>query len=150
MELNIPSIKGIGDSLLYFVDRYDGNSVHGGNNVTIYDIDFVPIAGAPRVPAGAGLTYVDHLTHNVHRGRMEEWASFYERLFNFREIRYFDIEGKLTGLKSKAMTSPLRQDPHPDQRIERRQIADSRNTCTPTTAKASSTSLSAPTTSMTR
>ncbi|HQR22258.1 MAG TPA: VOC family protein, partial [Burkholderiaceae bacterium] len=44
--------------------------------------------------------------HNVHRGRMKEWAEFYERLFNFREIRYFDIEGKLTGLKSKAMTSP--------------------------------------------
>ncbi|HEU4440718.1 MAG TPA: 4-hydroxyphenylpyruvate dioxygenase, partial [Burkholderiales bacterium] len=57
-------------------------------------------------PEGAGLTYVDHLTHNVHRGRMQEWAEFYERLFNFREIRYFDIEGKLTGLKSKAMTSP--------------------------------------------
>jgi 4-hydroxyphenylpyruvate dioxygenase len=106
MELNIPAIKGIGDSLLYFVDRYDGNSAHGGNNVTIYDIDFVPIAGAPRIPEGAGLTYVDHLTHNVHRGRMDEWAGFYERLFNFRELRYFDIEGKLTGLKSKAMTSP--------------------------------------------
>jgi 4-hydroxyphenylpyruvate dioxygenase len=106
MELNIPAIKGIGDSLLYFVDRYDGN----GNNVTIYDIDFVPIAGAPRVTAyaneGAGLTYLDHLTHNVHRGRMDEWAGFYERLFNFKEVRYFDIEGKLTGLKSKAMTSP--------------------------------------------
>ncbi|HWM45229.1 MAG TPA: 4-hydroxyphenylpyruvate dioxygenase, partial [Burkholderiales bacterium] len=57
-------------------------------------------------PRGAGLAYVDHLTHNVHRGRMQEWAEFYERLFNFREIRYFDIEGKLTGLKSKAMTSP--------------------------------------------
>jgi 4-hydroxyphenylpyruvate dioxygenase len=106
MELNIPAIKGIGDSLLYFVDRYDGNSANGGNNVTIYDIDFVPIAGAPRVPEGAGLTYLDHLTHNVHRGRMDEWAGFYERLFNFKEVRYFDIEGKLTGLKSKAMTSP--------------------------------------------
>jgi 4-hydroxyphenylpyruvate dioxygenase len=102
MELNIPAIKGIGDSLLYFVDRYDGN----GNNVTIYDIDFVPIEGAVRVPEGAGLTYLDHLTHNVHRGRMDEWSSFYERLFNFKEVRYFDIEGKLTGLKSKAMTSP--------------------------------------------
>ncbi len=102
MELNIPAIKGIGDSLLYFVDRYEGN----GNNVTIYDIDFVPIAGTPRVPVGAGLTYLDHLTHNVHRGRMDEWAGFYERLFNFKEVRYFDIEGKLTGLKSKAMTSP--------------------------------------------
>jgi len=57
-------------------------------------------------PAGCGLAYVDHLTHNVRRGRMKEWAGFYERLFNFREVRYFDIEGKLTGLKSKAMTSP--------------------------------------------
>jgi len=106
MELNIPAIKGIGDSLLYFVDRYHGNAVHGGNDVTIYDIDFVPIAGAPRAPVGAGLACIDHLTHNVHRGRMNEWAEFYERLFNFREIRYFDIEGKLTGLKSRAMTSP--------------------------------------------
>jgi 4-hydroxyphenylpyruvate dioxygenase len=108
-ELNIPAIKGIGDSLIYLVDRYPENDY--GN--TIYDVDFKPLAGfeafwkgeAP-APAGAGLAYVDHLTHNVHRGRMKEWAEFYERLFNFREIRYFDIEGKLTGLKSKAMTSP--------------------------------------------
>jgi 4-hydroxyphenylpyruvate dioxygenase len=102
MELNIPAIKGIGDSLIYLVDRYPGN----GTGVSIYDIDFVPLPGVDQHPSGAGLTYVDHLTHNVHRGRMEEWAGFYERLFNFREIRYFDIEGKLTGLKSKAMTSP--------------------------------------------
>ena len=108
-ELNIPAIKGIGDSLIYLVDRYPENDY--GN--TIYDVDFKPLAGfeafwkgeAP-APAGAGLAYVDHLTHNVHRGRMKEWAEFYERLFNFREIRYFDIEGKLTGLKSQAMTSP--------------------------------------------
>lgn len=99
MELNIPAIKGIGDSLLYLVDRY-------GDRGTIYDVDFVPVEGAEAKPVGAGLTYIDHLTHNVHRGRMDEWAEFYERLFNFREIRYFDIEGKLTGLKSKAMTSP--------------------------------------------
>lgn len=99
MELNIPAIKGIGDSLIYLVDRY-------GARGTIYDVDFVPIEGVERNPKGVGLTYVDHLTHNVHRGRMGEWASFYERLFNFREIKYFDIEGKLTGLKSKAMTSP--------------------------------------------
>src|SRR6266571_1892916 len=102
MELNIPAIKGIGDSLIYLVDRYPGN----GTGVSIYDIDFVPFPGVDPHPPGAGLTYVDHLTHNVHRGRMEEWAGFYERLFNFREIRYFDIEGQLTGLKSKAMTSP--------------------------------------------
>lgn len=99
MELNIPAIKGIGDSLIYLVDRY-------GERGTIYDVDFVPIEGAERNPKGVGLTYIDHLTHNVHRGRMAEWAEFYERLFNFREIKYFDIEGKLTGLKSKAMTSP--------------------------------------------
>ncbi len=99
MELNIPAIKGIGDSLIYLVDRY-------GERGTIYDVDFVPIDGAERNPKGVGLTYIDHLTHNVHRGRMGEWAEFYERLFNFREIKYFDIEGKLTGLKSKAMTSP--------------------------------------------
>ena len=49
---------------------------------------------------------IDHLTHNVHRGHMDKWAGFYERLFNFREIRYFDIEGKKTGLFSRAMTSP--------------------------------------------
>jgi 4-hydroxyphenylpyruvate dioxygenase len=99
MELNIPAIKGIGDSLIYLVDRY-------GARGTIYDVDFVPIEGVERNPKGVGLTYIDHLTHNVHRGRMGEWAEFYERLFNFREIKYFDIEGKLTGLKSKAMTSP--------------------------------------------
>ena len=108
-ELNIPAIKGIGDSLIYLVDRYPENDY--GN--TIYDVDFKPLPGfedfwrgQAAAPAGAGLAYVDHLTHNVHRGRMGEWAEFYERLFNFREIRYFDIEGKLTGLKSKAMTSP--------------------------------------------
>jgi len=102
MELNIPAIKGIGDSLIYLVDRYPRD----GAGVSIYDIDFVPIAGTDQHPPGAGLAIIDHLTHNVHRGRMEEWANFYERLFNFREVRYFDIEGKLTGLKSKAMTSP--------------------------------------------
>jgi 4-hydroxyphenylpyruvate dioxygenase len=102
MELAIPAIKGIGDSLIYLVDRYP----RGGRGVSIYDIDFVPLPGVDPNPAGAGLTTIDHLTHNVHRGRMAEWASFYERLFNFREVRYFDIEGKLTGLRSKAMTSP--------------------------------------------
>jgi 4-hydroxyphenylpyruvate dioxygenase len=99
MELNIPAIKGIGDSLIYLVDRY-------GPRGTIYDVDFVPVEGAERNPPGVGLVSIDHLTHNVHRGRMAEWAEYYERLFNFREVRYFDIEGKLTGLKSKAMTSP--------------------------------------------
>ena len=99
MELNIPAIKGIGDSLIYLVDRY-------GKRGTIYDVDFEPLSGIDPNPRGVGLAGIDHLTHNVHRGRMAEWADFYTRLFNFREIRYFDIEGKLTGLKSKAMTSP--------------------------------------------
>ena len=109
MELNIPAIKGIGDSLIYFVDRWRGkNGVAPGGigDISIYDVDFEPVASAEASPAGCGLTSIDHLTHNVHRGRMREWAEFYERLFNFREVRYFDIEGKLTGLKSKAMTSP--------------------------------------------
>jgi 4-hydroxyphenylpyruvate dioxygenase len=99
MELNIPAIKGIGDSLIYLVDRY-------GPKGTIYDVDFEWLEGVEHAPAGVGFIYVDHLTHNVHRGRMKEWAEFYERLFNFRELKYFDIEGKLTGLKSKAMVSP--------------------------------------------
>ena len=97
MELNIPAIEGIGGSLIYLVDRYGDHS--------IYDVDFHPLTSERRF-AGMGLTGIDHLTHNVHRGRMALWAEFYERLFNFREIRYFDIEGKFTGLHSKAMTSP--------------------------------------------
>lgn len=109
MELNIPAIKGIGDSLIYLVDRWEGkDGAKPGDvgNISIYDVDFAPIPGADPHPAGYGLTYIDHLTHNVHRGRMKEWADFYERFFNFREIRYFDIEGQVTGVKSKAMTSP--------------------------------------------
>jgi 4-hydroxyphenylpyruvate dioxygenase len=96
MELNIPAIEGIGGSALYFVDRYGGH--------TIYDVDFLPV-GEENV-RGVGLTRIDHLTHNVFKGRMDHWARYYEDLFNFREIRHFDIEGKLTGLKSRAMTSP--------------------------------------------
>src|SRR3954447_12865019 len=100
MELNTPAIEGIGGSLIYLVDRYGEH--------TIYDVDFLPLTGGAGEGAfsGVGLTGIDHLTHNVHRGRMALWAEFYERLFNFREIRYFDIEGKFTGLHSKAMTSP--------------------------------------------
>ncbi len=98
MELNIPAIEGIGGSLVYLVDRYGEQS--------IYDVDFEPIEGVDQHPEGVGLTYIDHLTHNVGRGRMDHWAEFYTDLFNFREIRYFDIEGKLTGLHSRAMTSP--------------------------------------------
>jgi 4-hydroxyphenylpyruvate dioxygenase len=100
MELNIPAIEGIGGSHLYLVDRYGAQE--------IYDVDFTPIPGAKEAMAknAKGLTYIDHLTHNVFRGRMATWADFYERIFNFREIRYFDIEGQQTGLFSKAMTSP--------------------------------------------
>ncbi|HEY8616619.1 4-hydroxyphenylpyruvate dioxygenase [Phenylobacterium sp.] len=100
MELNIPAIEGIGGTNLYLVDRYGAQE--------IYDIDFVEIPGAAEAAAknSVGLTYIDHLTHNVFRGNMAKWAEFYERLFNFREIRYFDIEGAQTGLFSKAMTSP--------------------------------------------
>ena len=108
-ELNIPAIKGIGDSLIYFIDRWRGkNGKKTGDigNIGFYDVDFEPLAGAELNPAGNGLVYIDHLTHNVHKGRMNEWADFYERLFNFREVRYFDIEGQVTGVKSKAMTSP--------------------------------------------
>ena len=96
MELNIPAIVGIGGSLIYFVDRYGGPS--------IYDVDFKPVKVQP--VERAGLLQIDHLTHNVHRGNMNKWTAFYEKLFNFREIRYFDIEGKKTGLFSRALTSP--------------------------------------------
>src|SRR6476619_613989 len=100
-ELDIPAIEGIGGSRLFFVDRY-------GDNGSIYDVDFDfhPDWQQRMADADSKLTYIDHLTHNVNRGRMSVWADFYERLFNFREIRYFDIEGKQTGLFSKAMTSP--------------------------------------------
>src|SRR5438045_5087370 len=81
MELNIPAIKGIGDSLIYLVDRYPGSRAEPNSSVSIYDVDFVARFDVPRHPQGAGLTHIDHLTHNVHRGRMDEWASFYERLF---------------------------------------------------------------------
>jgi 4-hydroxyphenylpyruvate dioxygenase len=108
-ELNIPAIKGIGDSIIYFIDQWRGkNDAQEGDigNIGFFDVDFKPLPGATLNPVGHGLTYIDHLTHNVHRGRMEEWSGFYERLFNFREVRYFDIEGQSTGVKSKAMTSP--------------------------------------------
>lgn len=100
MELNIPAIYGIGESALYFVDRY--------GNQSIYDVDFRFYENweAKMKDFAVGMDYVDHLTHNVFRGNMDLWAGFYERIGNFREVRYFDIEGKLTGLLSRAMTSP--------------------------------------------
>ena len=97
--------------------------------MSIYDVDFVPLAARrARIPWARGSPTIDHLTHNVHRGRMDEWANFYERLFNFREVRYFDIEGKLTGLKSQGDDLALRQDPHPDQRERPTTGARSRST----------------------
>jgi 4-hydroxyphenylpyruvate dioxygenase len=99
MELNLPAIKGIGGAPLYLIDRFeDGQS--------IYDIDFKFIEGVDRRPLGHGFSIIDHLTHNVYRGRMGFWGGFYEKIFNFREIRYFDIQGAYTGLTSRAMTAP--------------------------------------------
>ncbi|HLX31034.1 MAG TPA: 4-hydroxyphenylpyruvate dioxygenase [Casimicrobiaceae bacterium] len=99
MELRLPAIRGIGGAPLYLIDRFeDGRS--------IYDIDFEFIDGVERHPKGHGLRIIDHLTHNVYRGRMTYWADFYQRIFNFREIRYFDIKGEYTGLTSRAMTAP--------------------------------------------
>ena len=98
MELRLPAIRGIGGAPLYLIDRYADGS-------TIYDIDFRWLTDVQR-PEGMGLRVIDHLTHNVYRGRMDWWAKFYERLFDFREIRHFDIKGQQTGLTSRAMTAP--------------------------------------------
>ena len=96
--IDAPVVKGIGDCMLYLVDRY-------GDKGTPYG-DFEPIEGADQNPTGFGLTFIDHLTHNLYFGNMQKWSDYYERLFNFREIRYFDIKGAKTGLVSKAMTAP--------------------------------------------
>src|SRR5688572_13403026 len=116
MELNIPAIKGIGGSVVYLVDRY-------GPDRSIYDVDFVSDtvgdasserteehlrlrSGTAFPLKGVCIERIDHITHNVHAGRMDHWARFYERLFGFREIRYFDIHGQKTGLRSRALESP--------------------------------------------
>jgi 4-hydroxyphenylpyruvate dioxygenase len=99
MELKLPAIRGIGGAILYLIDRYE-------EGVSIYDIDFQFLPGVERRPQGHGFREIDHLTHNVYRGRMGYWANYYERLFNFREIRFFDIKGEYTGLQSRAMTAP--------------------------------------------
>ncbi len=99
MELKLPAIRGIGGAIVYLIDRYE----EGAN---IYDIDFQYLEGVDRHPVGCGFEVIDHLTHNVYRGRMDYWARYYERLFNFREIRFFDIKGEYTGLRSRAMTAP--------------------------------------------
>ncbi|CAN5285912.1 4-hydroxyphenylpyruvate dioxygenase [soil metagenome] len=97
--VDVPVVKGIGDCMLYLVDRY----VDAGS---VFDADYLPIPGADPHPVGYGLTFIDHLTHNLFFGNMQKWSDYYERLFNFREIRYFDIKGVKTGLVSKAMTAP--------------------------------------------
>ena len=94
-----PVVKGIGDCMLYLIDRY-------GAAGSIFDADYEPIPGADQDPIGFGLTFIDHLTHNLYFGNMQKWSDYYERLFNFREIRYFDIKGVKTSLVSKAMTAP--------------------------------------------
>ncbi|OGS51504.1 MAG: 4-hydroxyphenylpyruvate dioxygenase [Erythrobacter sp. RIFCSPHIGHO2_12_FULL_63_10] len=103
MELHIPAIRGIGGAILYLVDRYENDA---GEGLSIYDIDFEYLPGVDKHPVGAGFREIDHLTHNVYTGRMKYWADYYESLFNFREIRFFDIKGEYTGLTSKALTAP--------------------------------------------
>ena len=98
-ELRLPGIRGIGGAIIYLIDRSEDGS-------SIYDIDFRYLEGVDRHPKGCGFNVIDHLTHNVYKGRMDHWAAFYENLFNFREIRYFDIKGEYTGLVSRAMTAP--------------------------------------------
>ena len=97
--VSAPVVKGIGDCMLYLIDRY-------GAAGSIYDGDYEPVPGVEQTPKGFGLTFIDHLTHNLYFGNMQKWSDYYERLFNFREIRYFDIQGVKTGLVSKAMTAP--------------------------------------------
>lgn len=98
-ELRLPAIRGIGGAIIYLIDRFEEGS-------SIYDIDFEYLEGVDRNPVGCGFQVIDHLTHNVYKGRMDYWTKFYEDLFNFREIRYFDIKGEYTGLISRAMTAP--------------------------------------------
>jgi 4-hydroxyphenylpyruvate dioxygenase len=99
LPVRTPVIEGIGGSALYLVDRY-------GNGRSVYEADFEFDDSVDRHPKGFGMTFIDHLTHNVRQGNMDQWAGFYERIFNFREIRYFDIKGAQTGLVSRAMTAP--------------------------------------------
>jgi 4-hydroxyphenylpyruvate dioxygenase len=94
--MDVPAIIGIGGSLIYFIDRYFETSPYNE------EFDWIGTAH----PEGVGFYYLDHLTHNVHKGNMDVWFGFYGRIFNFREVRFFDIEGKFTGLFSRALTSP--------------------------------------------
>ena len=94
--MDVPAIEGIGGSLIYFIDKY--------YEANPYNAEFDWVADTH--PVGVGFYYLDHLTHNVHKGNMDTWFRFYGDLFGFREIRFFDIEGKHTGLLSRALTSP--------------------------------------------
>lgn len=94
--LDVPAIVGIGGSLLYFVDQYYDTSPYND------EYEWLEVSK----PKGVGFYYLDHLTHNVHKGNMDKWFRFYRDLFNFKEIRFFDIEGKFSGLLSRALTSP--------------------------------------------
>jgi 4-hydroxyphenylpyruvate dioxygenase len=98
LAVDVAAVQGIGGSILYLVDQYGDR--------TVYDEDYDFFPGVDEHPAGFGLSFIDHLTHNVYQGNMDKWAGFYERIFNFREIRYFDIKGARTGLVSRAMTAP--------------------------------------------
>jgi 4-hydroxyphenylpyruvate dioxygenase len=95
--VDCPRIEGIGGSILYLADR---------ELSSLLESEYEYLEGVEREPEGFGMTFVDHLTHNVRFGNMDQWAEFYERLFGFYEVRYFDIKGQQTGLKSRAMTSP--------------------------------------------
>ena len=98
-SIDAPAVIGIGGSLLYFIEDYDqGRSP--------YDADFEWLDERDPQPRGAGFYYLDHLTHNVMRGNMDTWYKFYATAFNFKEIKFFDIKGKMTGLTSRALTSP--------------------------------------------
>jgi 4-hydroxyphenylpyruvate dioxygenase len=99
MELRLPAIKGIGGAPIFLIDRFEEGK-------SIYDIDFEFMPGAERAPRGYGLEEIDHLTHNVYKGRMAFWTNYYQRIFNFRELRFFDIRGEYTGLTSRALTAP--------------------------------------------
>src|SRR3546814_12841609 len=107
MELRLPAIRGIGGSIIYLIDRYDGKN--GGDDLSIYDIDFVYEDGVDRHPVGAGLQLIDHLTHNVYGGRMAHWAAFYERIAGFREIRYFAIKGEYRPEESRVGNECVRK-----------------------------------------
>jgi len=91
---DLPAIQAIGGSVIYFVDEQHQPFSQQWNNKS-----------SPAIK-GNGLILIDHLTHNVFRGNMDKWARFYESIFNFQEIRYFNIKGKMTGLISRALGSP--------------------------------------------